>query len=219
MSSRISQSQRSASLLLEELHEFAGDHGLESWGVSWAPCPSQTLWAGHTGQHQQCRCVPSFDGSRQDERTKGEPCTPHLWPCSNATAKDGTQSVWWKDSLCFRNIPEYNSLKNNDQRGDLRKPTTFQLMTVFAGSAKKEQWLLLLRDYQCWPFPSQTWKQNQLFCNWKLQSRECIKTKPQKSYFQRMHISSKLSANLEFWFTQISQKLHKFFKPLGLHHQ
>lgn len=66
--------------------------------------------------------------------------------CQEMCQRDGTELVWLKDSLCLRNIPEYNSLKNNKQRGDLRKPATFQLMTVFAGSAKKEQLLLLPRE-------------------------------------------------------------------------
>lgn len=66
--------------------------------------------------------------------------------CQGMHQCDRTELVWWKDSLCLRNIPEYNSLKNNEQKGDLRKPATFHLMTVFAGSAKKEQLLLLPRE-------------------------------------------------------------------------
>lgn len=32
--------------------------------------------------------------------------------CQGKHQCDGTELVWWKDSLSLRNIPEYNSLKN-----------------------------------------------------------------------------------------------------------
>lgn len=51
-----------------------------------------------------------------------------------------------KGQSVFKKYSRIQSLRNNKQRGDLRKPATFQLMTVFAGSAKKEQLLLLPRE-------------------------------------------------------------------------
>lgn len=168
MSSKILQSQRIASLLLKELPEFVGDlqagHA-EGWAARRASCLGRAPRAGHTGRHRQRWRFPELcrqweGGGKRGSALHTSPPALQQRHCRGMRRRDTTGSVWWKDSLCLRNIPEYSSLKNNEQRGDLRKPATFQLMTVFAGSAKKEQWLLLPRDYQCWPLPSQTWKQS-----------------------------------------------------------
>lgn len=98
--------------------------------------------------HRVAQAVPASPelpmAGRRETRS-----TLHTSPTAAATECSNVMGLSWcgeKDSLCLRNSPEYNSLKNNKQRKDLRKPATFQLMTVFAGSAKKEQLLLLPRE-------------------------------------------------------------------------
>jgi len=58
-------------------------------------------------------------------------------PQNASTWRDGVGAL--KGQPLFEEYSRIQFPENDEQRGDLRKPATFQLMTVFAGSAKQEQ--------------------------------------------------------------------------------